>query len=693
MKAQTKRAGWHLALAVTLGSIGLPAIAQSNTWIPTKTLMKSARDSHSVISINGGVFVFGGRTSPSGGTTHAADLFDPLLSSFSTLNQMAYSRSFFPVVPLGTSGIVLAPGGFRSESFYYGTIPYAELFNTNTKTWSSTGRMATARELFTGTELTNGQVLVAGGYNGGNVASAELYTPSTGTFSGTATMAYRKHGHTATLLKYGPDTGKVLVTGGRTDTPTDSNSSLYAAELYTPASGTTAAYWSTGSSAANNLQVDRFRHTATPLEDGRILMTGGYSRAQLNTVATAEVFDPMTGTFTMLASTMSDTRMDHTATLLDDGRVLITGGWNSIKGATNASADIFDPYTNTFTAVASLPSSRHEHAATLLSGNTVLLTGGLQVDAIANQTLNDAYTYTPDAIPYFKIAASPSVQTIGKGASADYAISVATYPNFNATIEWTVDGLPQGAGFSTTSVSGSTTVTVSTLDSTPLGTYNLKATATGGGQVRSVPLKLTVVPRDYSLSLSAATVTVLPGSGTSDTVTVAATGGFSDTVTFTAAGLPDGANINFPVEGVTGSGSTTFDITTAPTTPVGSYSVTITGTGGGILHTTTVTLVVGNPDFSIGASPSSLTVRRGYSNSLTVTVTRTGGFAEGINVVASGFPGGVSGQFTGTSPSTSTLKITATSKASLGTFPVTITGTSVTTGKKHSTTVTLSVTR
>jgi hypothetical protein len=92
---------------------------------------------------------------------------------------------------------------------------------------------------------------------------------------------------------------------------------------------------------------------------------------------------------------MTDGRMDHTATLLTDGRVLIVGGWCSTKGRTVASADIFDPATNTFTPAPPLLASRHEHGATLLPDGTVLVSGGLSVEPNQQRTLNDLVIYRP----------------------------------------------------------------------------------------------------------------------------------------------------------------------------------------------------------------------------------------------------------------------------------------------------------
>jgi hypothetical protein len=117
-----------------------------------------------------------------------------------------------------------------------------------------------------------------------------------------------------------------------------------------------------------------------------------------------EIYDPVLGIFTLLTDPatglplqMSHTRMDHTATLLPDGRVLIAGGWSTVNGAlsTTASADIFDPLSGTVTPVAALPVSRHEAAALLLPTGKVLLTGGLRWEPAVQQTLNSSYVFSP----------------------------------------------------------------------------------------------------------------------------------------------------------------------------------------------------------------------------------------------------------------------------------------------------------
>src|SRR5215469_7109893 len=101
--------------------------------------------------------------------------------------------------------------------------------------WVTTGSLGTARASHTATLLPSGQVLVAGGFNGGSLSSAELYNPATGSWSSTGSLGTPRDSHTATLLP----SGKVLIVGGEFN-----GGSLSSAELYNPATGS---WSSTGS--------------------------------------------------------------------------------------------------------------------------------------------------------------------------------------------------------------------------------------------------------------------------------------------------------------------------------------------------------------------------------------------------------------------------------------------------------------
>src|ERR1039457_4702645 len=224
-------------------------------------------------------------------------------------------------------------------------------------TFTASGNMATARDGGTITVLPNGKVLVTGGWNDDNCVSInapELYNQSTGTFTPTGNMTTDREHHTATLLP----NGKVLIIGGDSYQEGTQNY-LSSAEIYDPSTGT---FSSTGS-MANARQF----HTATLLPNGQVLVTGG--NEQSGPISSAEIYDPPSGTF-ISTGNMIYTRGSHTATLLANGKVLITGGINL------ATAEIYDPSAGTFNGTRSMAYQRSSHTATLLIDGKVLIAGG-----------------------------------------------------------------------------------------------------------------------------------------------------------------------------------------------------------------------------------------------------------------------------------------------------------------------------
>jgi hypothetical protein len=200
---------------------------------------------------------------------------------------------------------------------------------------------------------------------------------------------------------------------------------------------------------------------------------------------------------------------------------------------------------------------------------------------------------------------------------------------------------------------------------------------------------------DFSLAAAPSSQTVLQGNGTSYTATVTPSNGFNGTVNFSVSGLPSGASGNFVPTSVNGSGNSTLSITTSASTPAGSYPLTITGTSGSLVHTTSVTLVVTSvnpPDFSIAATPSSRSIARGASTTYTVAITGVNGFSGSTNLSVSGVPSKAQASFSPASiggSGSSTLTISSKRPSPAGTFTLTITGTSG--SLSHSTTVTLTL--
>jgi hypothetical protein len=196
---------------------------------------------------------------------------------------------------------------------------------------------------------------------------------------------------------------------------------------------------------------------------------------------------------------------------------------------------------------------------------------------------------------------------------------------------------------------------------------------------------------DFSLSASPTSLTVTQGASGNSTITVHDVGGFTGSVSLSASGLPSGVTATFGTNPTTSTSVVTFNASSTATT--GTATVTITGTSGSLTHTTTVSLTVNapaQPDFSLSASPSSLTVKQGTSGSSTITVTDVGGFTGSVTLSNSALPSGVTASF-GTNPTTSTsvLTFTASSTATTGTSTITVTGTSGT--LTHTTTISLTI--
>ncbi len=194
------------------------------------------------------------------------------------------------------------------------------------------------------TLLPNGKVLVAGGAQYGlfTLTSAELYDPATGTWTATGSLTGGRTGHTATLLP----NGKVLVAGGFAVDIGYGGYSISSVDLYDPDTGT----WT----SAGQLSAPRHSHTATLLTNGKVLVTGGYNTNfgyGPGPIDSADLYDPDTGTSTPTGS-LTTVRYGHSATLLDSGKVLVAGGAGHVIGTGlvyPTSAELYDPESETWT--------------------------------------------------------------------------------------------------------------------------------------------------------------------------------------------------------------------------------------------------------------------------------------------------------------------------------------------------------
>jgi hypothetical protein len=264
------------------------------------------------------------------------------------------------------NGKVLIAGGFAGSGGEYNPYRTAELYDPNSGTFQAVAEMSIGRSGHTATLLKNGKVLIVGGWTGRYDlrGSAEIYNPAANTFTPTGNLVVERAGNTATLLA----DGRVLIAGGEDR----QENKIASAEIYDPPTGK---FTQTGSMADA-----RAAHTATALKDGRVLVVGGSSGhyPSQNVYRSAEIFDPATGKFSA-AGQMTVGRHKHAAILLRSGKVLIVGGSdNRDWHGEYASAEIFDPVSATFTTTGAMSTPRFKlhAAAALLQNGEVLVAGG-----------------------------------------------------------------------------------------------------------------------------------------------------------------------------------------------------------------------------------------------------------------------------------------------------------------------------
>lgn len=316
--------------------------------VPTGHLLV-ARASHTATLLpNGTVLLVGGMH----GAGATAESYDPDRESFSLAGRMVSERAGGHAAVLLPNGSVLLTGGWTGPA----VTASAERYDPGTNRFSVTGSMNSPRSAHTATLLPTGDVLIAGGFDGSRrLESAELYDPRTGTFRSTGNMTEPRSEYAAVLLS----DGRVLMTGGNRN----SDQVLASAEIYDPRAGTFR--------RVGNMTVIRHKHAATALRDGKVLIVGGSdARDGRGRYASAEVFDPATGTFEAVNAMNAERfKLPHAVALLRTGEVLVAGGAER--------AEVYDPATNRFRISAgSVGADLSFSTATLFPDGRALIAGG-----------------------------------------------------------------------------------------------------------------------------------------------------------------------------------------------------------------------------------------------------------------------------------------------------------------------------
>jgi len=278
--------------------------------------------------------------SPGGGRVlAAAQRYDPATGAWAPAAPMATPRSGHTATLLRDGTVLVVGGSTRTGYQAGGTTRAAERYDPRTDRWSPAGQLITGREGHTATPLADGRVLIVGGrpdilaYG----APAELYDPATNRWTATGPMVAPRGGeHRATRLA----DGSVLVTGGYTSRPDASSavSPQATAERYDPA----ADRWA----AVAPMSSPRNAHSATLLPDGTVLVAGGYANFPSSApspppLASTERYDPLLGAW-LADAPLTTPRTGHGAVPLPDGRVLVVGGTDA------PSAELYRPDPATF---------------------------------------------------------------------------------------------------------------------------------------------------------------------------------------------------------------------------------------------------------------------------------------------------------------------------------------------------------
>lgn len=289
-------------------------------------------------------------------------------------------------------------------------------------------------------------------------------------------------------------------------------------------------------------------------------------------------------------------------------------------------------------------------------------------------------------VPSYHASATSNSLSVIDGSNNSVPLNVTVSGGFNASVSFSVAGVPGGVSASFTATilpapgSGASALKLTAATGAKPGSYSLTITAASGSLKQTIPLSLTVEPAPtFSLSASAGSMTTAPGSSANLTLTTTPNSTFNSSITFSLSGLPSGVTAQFlpsSVVSAPGAAATLVTFSASAAAVPKAYSLVLTAVGGGITQKQTLTLNV--PGFILTASASSLTVSSSAKGALKVTTSAAGGFNSAISFSVSGLPPNLSATFSPASVASpgngsSTLTLTKQVGASTGNSRFTVT--------------------
>lgn len=363
------------------------------------------------------------------------------------------------------------------------------------------------------------------------------------------------------------------------------------------------------------------------------------SNAGLSDAFVAKYLQP---NFTVSALPLSPAAVDPGAPATS---TITTGPLNGFNNSVALTCEVSPTTASPPTCGFSPPSVKPGVPTTLTVNTTISTTPGtytVTVTGTASGFVHITSVMLTVNAPDFTIAASAlNPAAVTPGNSVTSTVTVGSIAGFSASVALTCTVAPATAnpptcGYSATSVTppGSSILTVATTATTSGGNYIITVTGTSGGVAHATSVSLTVNAPDFKVAASALNPqAVTPGNSATSTVSVAALNGFNSAVALACAVSPvksNGPTCSLGPGSVNPGTPSTLTVNTMASTPGPSYTVTVTGTSGGLAHSTTVNLTVNAPDFTI-AGTSLAAVAQGGGTTSTITIAAVNGYKGTVN--------------------------------------------------------------